>query len=218
MRYDICLFDLDGTLSDPKLGIPKSFQYALESFGIHEELDKLVKFIGPPLRSSFRESYGMSEADTEIAVTKFREYLGEKGLYENEIYSGIPEALQKLKESGIKLAVVTSKASIFAERAIEYFKLGNYFALVSGDTLDGGLTKNGKRDLINIALDSLDPERKLRAVMIGDRKDDIHGALDAGIENIGVLWGYGSEAELRTAGAGQLAESVGALCRFILGE
>ena len=216
--YDLCLFDLDGTLTDPKLGITKSFQYALSAFGIQEELDSLTKFIGPPLRESFKNFYGFSDADTEKAVAKYREYFAVKGLYENEVYSAIPETLQKLKDNGKMLAVVTSKVTDYANKILKHFNLDRYFVLVSGDDMDGNLTKNGKRDLINIALDALDPERKMSAVMIGDRKHDIIGARDAGIESIGVKWGYGSNNELETAGATWIVDSTDALYRLITGD
>ena len=215
--YDLCLFDLDGTLTDPKLGITKSFQHALSSFGIHEELDDLTKFIGPPLRESFRDFYGFSDADIEKAVAKFREYFAETGLFENAVYPNIPETLKKLKGGGKTLAVVTSKAKAYAVQILKHFGLDVYFSFVSGDEMDGSLTKNGKRDIIRIAIDALDPERKMPVVMIGDRKHDIIGARDNGIDSIGNTWGYGSRDELETAGATWIVDAADELCRLIIG-
>ena len=207
MSYNICLFDLDGTLTDPKLGITKSFQYALAAFGISEELVNLEKCIGPPLRESFK-NYGFTDSDTEKAVTKFREYFSETGLLENTVYPEIPAALEKLKDSGKILAVATSKAADYAKRILTHFNLDEYFVFVSGDKMDGSLTVQGKKELIRIALEAIDPEGKMSAVMIGDRKHDIEGAAGAGISSIGVTWGYGSREELETAGATWVVDSV----------
>jgi phosphoglycolate phosphatase len=218
MGYNICLFDLDGTLTDPKLGITKSFQYALSAFGIREELDNLTKFIGPPLRESFRDFYGFSDIETEKAVAKYREYFTEKGLYENTVYPDIPEALRKLKAKGKTLAIATSKVTAYANRILEHFNLDEYFSFVSGDEMDGNLTKNGKRDVISIALDAFASERKFTAVMIGDRKHDIIGAREAGVDSIGNTWGYGSLDELESAGATWIVDSVDELCRLLIGE
>jgi len=214
--YDLCLFDLDGTLSDPKLGITKSFQYALAEFGILKELVDLERFIGPPLRESFRDLIGFSEADTEKAVSLFRMYYAEDGFFENSVYPGIPETLQDLKNGGKTLAVATNKAKYYADKVIEHFGLDRFFSFVSGDEMDGSLTKDGKREIIRIALDTLDPERNKHAVMIGDRMHDITGAKENGIDTIGVTWGYGSRAELEEAGAQQIIDTTEGLRRFLL--
>ena len=218
MSYDLCLFDLDGTLTDPKLGIAKSYQYAVEAYGIHEDLDSLTQFIGPPLREVFREHYGFGAADIEMFVAKFREYFAETGLLENDVYPGIREVLERLKDCGAIMAVATSKVAVYAVRILNHFHLDGFFSYVSGDEMDGSLTKNGKGEIIRIALDVLDPERKLSAVIIGDRKHDIHGGSDAGIDSIGITWGYGSRAELEEAGATWIAESTDELFRLITGE
>ena len=133
MGYNICLFDLDGTLTDPKLGITKSFQYALSVFGIGEELDNLTKFIGPSLHELFRDFYGFSDIETEKGVVKYREYFTETGLYENTVCLDILEALRKLKVKGKTLAIATSKVTTYANQIFEHFNLGEYFSFVSGD-------------------------------------------------------------------------------------
>jgi phosphoglycolate phosphatase len=218
MVYDLCLFDLDGTLTDPKIGITKSFQYALSAYGIHEELDNLTKFIGPPLRESFRESYGFSDSDIELAVAKYREYFADTGIFENTIYPGIPETLRVLKDSGKTLAVATSKVISYTNRILMHFGLDGFFAFVSGDEMDGSLTKYGKRDIVRIALDALDLDRKLSVVMIGDRKHDIIAANENGIDSIGNTWGYGSRHELESAGAIWIVDSIDELCHLIIGD
>jgi len=215
MPYDLCIFDLDGTLTDPKLGITRSYQYALAGFGIHEDLESLERFIGPPLRDNFKEYYGFSDSDTEKAVALFRQYFAETGLYENIVYPDICAALQKLKDNGKILAVATNKYKYFAEKVLEHFLLDKFFDFVSGDEKDGSLTINGKRDIVRITLGALDPEREKSAVMIGDRKHDILGARENGIDSIGVTWGYGLRAELEEAGATQIAESVEQLYQML---
>ena len=215
MKYDLCLFDLDGTLTDPKVGITKSYQYALSAFGIHEELDDLIKFIGPPLRDVFREYYGFGAQDTEKAVAIFREYFSETGLLENDVYPGIREILGQLKDCGIVMGVATSKVKVYAERILNHFQLSDYFAFVSGDEMDGSLTKNGKADIIRIALKAIDTG--LSPVIIGDRKHDIIGGRDTGIDSIGVTWGYGSREEIEQAGATWIVNTTDELYRLITG-
>jgi len=214
--YKLCLFDLDGTLTDPKTGITKSYQYALSAFGIHESLDSLTKYIGPPLRDVFGKHYGFSETDTESAVAKFREYFAETGLYENSVYPGIPEFLDSLRESGKELAVATSKVRLYSEKILKHFELDGFFSFVSGDEMDGSLTKCGKREIVRIAMDAIDPVRKMSTLMIGDRLHDIIGARDNGIDSAGVTWGYGTLSELEDAGATHIADSTNELLRLII--
>ena len=216
MSYTLCLFDLDGTLTDPRVGITKSFQYALTAFGINEELDNLTRCIGPPLRESFREFYGFSLTDTEKAVARYREYFAETGIFENEVYPGIPKTLQRLRDNEKTLAVATSKVTVYTQMILKRFGLDGFFSFVSGDEMDGSLTNNGKRDIIRIALNQLDPEGKMRPVMIGDRKHDVNGARDVGIDSIGVTWGYGSRAELEEASATIIVESIDELCHLLI--
>ncbi|MCL2004519.1 MAG: HAD hydrolase-like protein [Oscillospiraceae bacterium] len=218
MPYDLCLFDLDGTLTDPAAGIVNSYRHALSAFGIPAEAEQLVKFIGPPLREVFGQVYGFSETDTERVVAKYREYFAVTGLFENTVYPGVPELLQALRDNGKTLAVATSKAGAYACRVLEHFGLDGFFAFVSGDAMDGSLSRGGKREIIRLALEALDPGREKTAVMIGDRKHDIHGARDAGIDSIGVAWGYGARGELEEAGAARIAETPEELGRMILEE
>jgi len=217
VSYDLCIFDLDGTLTDPGLGITKAYRYALASFGIHEELDDLTRFIGPPLRSVFNDVYGFSDSDTEKAVAMFREYYSTEGLFENIIYPGIPELLQYLVDNEKILAVATNKVRPYTTQILKHFKLESYFIFVSADEMDGSLTRNGKRDIIQAVLEAIDPERKLSAAIIGDRKNDVHGARETGIHSIGVTWGYGSREELLDAGATHLADTPDELRRLLVG-
>ncbi|MCL2033071.1 MAG: HAD family hydrolase [Methanomassiliicoccaceae archaeon] len=214
---DICLFDLDGTLTDSGAGITRSVSYALEHFGIGvTDFDELKKFIGPPLRDSFREYCNLSEKDTEAAVNKYREYYSKKGIFENTIYEGVVEALDILKGARMTMAIVTSKPTVYAERVARHFKIEGYFVLIAGSELDG--TRVRKSELIEYALDIIDPERKGSSVMIGDREHDIIGAREAGIDSIGVTWGYGSRRELKEAQATAVVDSPSELCDTILSE
>lgn len=215
--YRSILFDLDGTLTDPGAGITKSVNYALESFGIHtDNLNKLCKFIGPPLKDSFMEYYGFTEEQALIAVEKYREYFRDTGIYENALYPGMDGLLRQLKDAGRQLIVATSKPKIFADRIVEYFNIKQYFDLVCGSELDG--TRVRKGEVIRYALDMAGVRDLSGAVMVGDRKHDVIGAKEAGIGCIGVLFGYGGYEELHEAGAAAIAETVEELGGVLLGE
>ena len=201
------LFDLDGTLTDPKEGITKSVRHALKAFDIEEEnLDNLCCFIGPPLRDSFMEYYGMDEEEAQEAIYKFREYFSDRGIYENEAYSGIGQVLESLKASGKKLYVASSKPEIFVRKILGHFSLDGYFTFAGGADL--AETRVEKADVIRYVLEENNITDLSKAVMIGDRKHDILGARQVGIESVGVLYGYGSRKELEEAGADYLVESV----------
>jgi phosphoglycolate phosphatase len=195
MNYSTILFDLDGTLTDPKLGITRSVQYALSKYNIIEEdLDKLEPFIGPPLANSFEDIYSFSKYEAKKAVEYYREYFIDQGMYENEIYVGIKELLEILVNQQRVLMVATSKPTIFAEKILNYFKIDHYFEFVCGSNLDG--TMSDKTEIIKYILDKKNIEKN-STIMIGDRKHDIIGAHNNGIDSIGVAYGYGSEEELR---------------------
>jgi len=206
-KYTNILFDLDGTLTDPKVGITKSVAYALKSFGIVvEDTDSLCKFIGPPLRVSFREYYGFSEDDCNKAVEKYREYFRETGIFENRVYPGIEDLLKNLKQSGKRLFVATSKPTVFAVKILEHFDLIRYFDDVAGSELDG--SRDSKGDVIRFALQKNGLTDLTNMVMVGDREHDVIGAKENNIDVIGVLYGYGSRTELEKAGADYIAETV----------
>lgn len=150
----IILFDLDGTLTDPKEGITKSVQHALQAYGIDEpDLDKLCPFIGPPLSDSFKEYYGFSEAQAREAIGYFHEYFTKQGMFENKVYPGIREMLTRLKDAGLTLAVATSKPEPFAIQILEHFDLLSYFTLVGGADMEEIRVRKG--DVIAYTLDRL---------------------------------------------------------------
>lgn len=193
------LFDLDGTLSDPKEGITKSVAHALHKFNMEAaSLDDLIPFIGPPLKDSFMEFYGMDEQQAELAIVYYREYFADKGIFENLPYDGITELLQTLCEQDITCIVATSKPEAFAKRILDHFQLTPYFKDVCGATMDSSRSKKG--DVIAYALQKHEI-LPAQAVMVGDRKHDILGAKEHEVQSIGVLYGYGSMEELRAAKA-----------------
>ena len=200
------LFDLDGTLTDPGLGITNSVMYALRKFGINvSDRSQLYPFIGPPLRDSFRVYYGFSDEQCERAVRYYREYFKKSGMFENEVYDGICELLTRLKASGRTLVVATSKPEVFALEILRHFDLYKYFDFVAGATLND--VRNQKADIIKYALETLNITEKKSAIMIGDRKHDIIGAKETGLDSIGVLYGYGTYDELKNAGATYIADT-----------
>lgn len=202
----IVLFDLDGTLTDPGVGITNSFIYALDKFGICvEDRRELYQFIGPPLWNSFVDSYGFTEKQADKAVEYYREYYREKGIFENLIYDGIESTLQTLKDRGCILVVATSKPELFAVQILEHFKLRQYFDVIAGSDFEN--VRNTKTKVIDYALNKLAQQLgeevlvlRQAAIMVGDRFHDVIGAKENGIPSIGVLFGYGDREELECAG------------------
>lgn len=214
INYQYILFDLDGTLTDPKVGITKSVAYALKSFGIEvEDLDSLCKFIGPPLKESFMKYYGMNSEDGDKAVETYREYFKPYGVYENEVYEGIQGLLARLSACGKHLVLASSKPTVFVETILEHFDLRKYFEVVVGSELDG--TRVAKAEVIEYALRLADVTDKSQVVMIGDREHDVIGAKENGVASIGVTYGYGSREEHEACGADMIVESVGELAKAL---
>lgn len=193
-RIDNILFDLDGTLTDPKEGIVNSILFALNKLNIQEKnIKELVAFIGPPLRYSFQTRYNLSDELADKALTLYREYFSEKGLYENEVYTGIEELLEFLYSHKYKLFVATSKPTLFADRILRYFNLEKYFIEIIGSNLDN--TRTDKTEIISHAV-SVHHLQANNSVMIGDRKYDIIGAKNNLMRSIAVTYGYGSLEEI----------------------
>ena len=203
MKKQYILFDLDGTLTDPGLGITKSAQHALEALGIEtENPEDLSFFVGPPLKDTFREHYGMNEEDTDRAVKAFREYFVPYGMYENEIYPGIKDMLENLYESG--------------EQILQHFEIDQYFDFVAGSTLEEERTK--KSDVIAYLMEECQLVDTSELIMVGDRRFDIEAAKEFEIDTVGVLYGYGTKKELKKAGADRLVKTVTELETVLLKE
>lgn len=215
-RFEYILFDLDGTLTDPKEGITKCVQYALTSVGIDEpDLDKLEPFIGPPLHESFMEFYGFDRENAMKLVEKYRERFNDIGIYENNIYPGIADMLKALKEAGCRLSIASSKPTVLVERILDHFNICNYFDTVVGSNLDGTRTK--KEEVVEEALRQLQCVKE-KTAMVGDRRFDIEGARAFGLTGIGVAFGYAAENELEEAGADYIADTVEELQNLLLGD
>lgn len=212
--YRAILFDLDGTLTASAEGITKSVQYALHRLGIEEpDLYKLEAFIGPPLLDQFMEAYGMDQATAGQAVGYYRERYTRQGIYENRPYEGIRELLQELKERGYILGVASSKPIVYVRQILEYFQLTSFFTVIEGSQMDGSRVTKG--DVIREAIRRLQMEDQLgQVVMVGDRRHDILGAREVGIDCVAVAYGYGSMEELEQAGPVMIAPTVGGLRHF----
>lgn len=220
--FQYCLFDLDGTLTDPREGITKSVQYALKKQGIDEpDLKKLEAFIGPPLRDSFMTKYGMTRQQADETVAFYRERFAPIGVFENQIFEGIPEMLKVLSESGVKVAIASSKPTVFVEKILKHFDIDTYFDVVVGSELDG--RRDSKEEVVEEALRQLgimelsDAEKKDSCAMIGDRNFDIQGAKAFGLTGVGVRFGFADEGELETEGADYIVDTVEELQKLLLG-
>lgn len=206
-RMGVGLFDLDGTLPDWKVGITRSVQHALRRAGIDvADLETLTGYIGPPLQDSFVALAGFSEAEAIQAVASYREYFAETGIFENTVYPGIPECLEALQARGWRLAVATSKPTVFAERIVDHFSLRSHFEAVVGSELDG--SRRQKHEVIAAALGQLGVAADAGCIMVGDREHDVIAAKAVGVRSVGVTWGYGSVDELNYAGADLLVHAV----------
>lgn len=215
--YEVILFDLDGTLTDPAEGITKSVEYALNKWNISvDDRRELFPFIGPPLIESFMEFYGFDREKAVQSVKYYREYFSTKGLFENEIYPGMEEMLSRLKAAGKRLVVATSKPDEFAKKILEHFNISDYFEFVGGAAMNETRTK--KHEVIEYTLESIgvDLSDVSKVVMVGDRRHDVEGAARFGIDTIGVLYGYGSREELEEAGAKYIAPTVSSVADIIL--
>ncbi len=208
------LFDLDGTLTDPALGITRSVQYALQAFGMEEnDQEKLLSYIGPPLLDTFK-GYGLNDEQAREALRVYRVYFAVKGLYENAVYDGIPAFLAAAQKAGYQLIMATSKPEMYACRLMQYFGLSEYFACIAGS--DMAETRADKAAVIRYALERVGVTDLSETVMIGDRKYDVEGAKAFGMPSVAVTYGYGSREELVTAGADRIVDTVAELQALFL--
>ena len=210
-NHKTLFFDLDGTLTDPKEGITRSIQYALERLGKEiPSADALEWCIGPPLLDSMASLAG--EQAAEIAVAYYRERFSDIGWAENIPYDGIHRTLEALRHSGARLYVATSKPHVFAQRILEHFELISFFSGVYGSELDG--TRSNKGELLQYALDNTQPTQP--SIMIGDRSHDMIGARSNDMQAIGVTYGYGTYEELQSSGAHKIVNAPNELCTILI--
>ena len=213
MNFQYILLDLDGTLTDPAIGITNSVMYALKKFGIEvNDRSELFKFIGPPLHESFEKYYGFSKMDAKRAVDYYREYYKDKGIFENKVYDGIEDLLKLLNNKKKTILLASSKPEVFARQILKHFNLANYFTFIAGSELDG--TRTAKDEVIAYALKNCKIRDLTKAIMIGDREYDIIGAKKIGIKSLGILYGYGDRNELENAGADYILDTVDDIIKF----
>lgn len=206
------LFDLDGTLTNPKEGITKCVQYALKHFGIERECDELISFIGPPLKAQFMQYASLTEEEGVKAVEIYRERFAPIGIFENEIYDGILSMLEALKNQGKILAIATSKPAVFAQKISRKYGIEPYIALLEGSELDGRNTD--KALVIKNAMEKLGATKE-NTIMVGDREHDVIGACKNGIDCIGVSYGFGKDGELQESGALKIAHTPNELLKIL---
>jgi phosphoglycolate phosphatase len=207
LPYHAVLFDLDGTLTDPRVGITRCVQLALSRSGIEvADPDALTPYIGPPLLESFDRIHGLDRERGLLAIGHYRERFAEVGWRENELYPGIPELLADLHAAGTILIIATSKPTVFAEQIVTHFGLAPYIDLIAGSNLDN--TRVAKAEVIAHVLAERPGIADRKLVMVGDREHDIIGARHHGLDAIGVAYGYGGVAELQSAGASAIAQTV----------
>ncbi len=210
----VALFDLDGTLTDPRVGIVSCIEAGLAAVGESAKgHGDLSRFIGPPLQESF-SGMGLDAAQVDTAIAAYRERFATHGMFENEVYPGIVDMLQRFRDAGWVLGVATSKPELFAVRILMHFKLADFFAAVAGATMDGA--RRTKADVVAHALTLVNRPPGGNVVMVGDRSHDIVGARTHQLRTIGVTWGYGQLDELMAADAWQLANSPGDVADLLL--
>ncbi|SDA27233.1 phosphoglycolate phosphatase [Ruminococcus sp. YE71] len=203
-RFDTLLFDLDGTLTDSAAGILNCFRHSLGIMGI-ECPEDMMQFVGPPLYDSFGKLCGHDAERTAEAVRHYRERYSAVGLFENEVYGGVTEMLDRLKSAGLRMAVATSKPEVFAVRILDKFGLSGYFEVIGGGDLEG--KRDRKDKVIEYVLGRLGITDRSGVLMIGDRRQDADGAHALGLPCMYALWGYGSREEAHDAAAEYLAGS-----------
>ncbi len=194
-KYEYLLFDLDGTIIDSAEGIYKSFEYALNHYGIKvDDLNELKPVIGPPLKDCFMSMYGFSKDKAIEAVAKYRERYSVTGMLECSVYDGVEELLSNLYNAGYKMVLATSKPEVYAKKILKNKNLDKYFYYIAGAEIGGTITD--KEDVLRYILDTLNITDVSGCLMIGDRKYDLIGAKEFGIDALGVLYGFGSLDEL----------------------
>lgn len=211
--WPVALFDLDGTLTDPQVGITRCLAHAMAEVGRPvADPNSLRSSIGPPLVEGFG-ALGVPDHDIDRAIAAYRKRFTTVGIFENALIPGIDELLRQLATSGSRLAVATSKPEPFAIQIVDHFGIGSFFEVVAGATFDN--SRRHKEDVILHALESLGLPDADTVVMIGDREHDIFGAQAHRLASIGVLWGFGSRGELRAANADHLASDVAELATLL---
>lgn len=218
-KYSTILFDFDGTLFNSKKGIISAVKYSLIHFGIAVPDDETLQtFIGPPLGWSFQKHFGLSKDDSYAAIKKLREYYGDKGIFESELYEGIDRILEKLKNKNLRVGIATAKPTVYTHQILEFNKLSHFFDTVRGSSLEGELFP--KEQTIGEALNDFkisdyDLDAKAKSVMVGDTIYDIKGAHHHQIPSIAVNYGFGKKEDLLDSKPTHFVETVAELEKLL---
>ena len=204
MKYKTIFFDLDGTITDSAPGIMNSIKYALEKIIFDAFGRATPKLYRTALRGQFCKVCGLADEESARMVEDYREYYRDKGIFENNVYDGVIEMLEKLRKKGFRLAIATSKPEMFAKQIADYFGFSKYFDFIGGACMNESRTD--KYEVIEYVIESCNITDRNEVVMVGDRSHDMIGAKKAGLHSIGVLYGYGSKEELEQSGAEMLVE------------
>lgn len=210
-------FDLDGTITDSREGIINGFKHALSYFNIEVEDEKyLEKFIGPSLYETFKNEYKLDEKQAQVAINKYREYYSTHGLKENKLYDGIKELIIDLANNKQNVILATAKPEVFAEEILEMYGLKQYFHFIGGASLDESRIQ--KADVISYSIKNSGPINIEECIMVGDRAHDVNGAKENNMKCVGVTYGFGSEEELKKAGASYIAKDAEELRKILMKE
>ena len=216
-NYKYIAFDLDGTLTDPEVGLVKGFMYAFDRVEIeYGAPETLRRYIGPPLHEEWKREYGFTEEETADAIAIFREYYDEYGWAENKVYDGIVEMLEVLKKAGKTIVLATSKPENTARRIMALFGLDKYFDFCGGASTSS--TRDKKWEVLEYSLGAVNAADNAECILVGDRKYDAEGAAICGIDSLGVLWGHGSEEEISSSGFTYIAKTPQDVVNLLLGD
>ena len=208
--YDLVLFDLDGTLTDPGAGLMKSFRYALDKMGVdYGSYESLRRFIGPPLYDTWIEEFGFSNEECDLALDHFHDYFGEQGWNDNLPYDGILEMLARVKATGVQVALATSQPMVYAKPICDLFGITPYIDFLGAADTDK--TRDKKWEVIEYVLEHYPAVSRDRTVIVGDRHFDADGAHTCHIHSIGVTYGYGCAEEVASAGFDTVVHTVAAI-------
>lgn len=216
--YKYIFFDLDGTVSDPMIGICTSVSQSLARMGLEApDIHTLTPFIGPPLKQSYKEFYNFTDEQAEQAIIYYRERYSTIGLFENDLYPGMADMLKDLSERGCHLAIASGKPTPFVKRILDKFEISQYFEVILGSEFDG--TREKKIDTIHDVLSIFSPDEAISKesfAMVGDRKFDIIAGKEAGFSTIAVSYGYGPMEELTKESPDLIVDSVSALHKALI--
>lgn len=214
-KYEAVLFDLDGTLTESAPGIKKAIEMTMESFNlVPPKLDDVSEFVGPPLVNTFQKVCGLSADDAQEALLRYQKIYSDDGIYINELFPGMRNVLEKIKDSGIKMAICTSKSQKLAEKAAEIIGIKELFDVICGSPLDG--SRKTKEQQIPFTIEKLGIKDKNTCIMVGDSMYDARGAVKSGVDFIAVTYGYGEKEQMKKEGAVNFADTPSEILKYLI--